>query len=111
MTQSLDSLKNTAEQQVGKLKEGDTDNNLGEKIEWLNNAVGKFCGGICNAARDRYTDYFKVLYALLPKTVTPNNNNNHQTDNNQNNNQNNQPNNNQGNQNGQNNNQPTNNQG
>lgn len=110
LTQSLDSLKNTAEQQVGKLKEGDTDNNLGEKIEWLNNAVGKFCGGICNAARDRYTDYFKVLYALLPKTVTPNNNN-QQTNNDQNN----QPNNNQNNntndnQGGQNNNQPTNNQ-
>lgn len=103
LTQSLESLKTTAEQQVEKLKAGDVDNNLSEKIEWLNDAIGKFCGSICNAARDRYTDYFKVLFALLPKTATPNNNNN------QNNNQNNQQNNNQNNQNNQPNNQNNNN--
>ena len=97
LTQDLDGLKTTAAQQIVKLIDADTDNTLGEKIQWINNAVGKFCGGLCNAARDRYTDYFKVLYSLLPKTVTPNNNDQN-NNNNQNNNQNNQPNNNQNNQ-------------
>ncbi len=104
LTQSLNNLKTSASQQIVKIMEADTDNTLGEKVQWINEAVGKFCGGLCNAARDRYTDYFKVLFALVPKTATPNNNNNQQTDNNQNNNQNNQPNNNQVNQNNANNN-------
>lgn len=105
LTQSLNNLKTSASQQIVKIMDADTDNTLGEKVQWINEAVGKFCGGLCNAARDRYTDYFKVLFALVPKTATPNNNN-QQTDNNQNqnNNQNNQPNNNQGDQNNQNNN-------
>lgn len=104
LTQSLNNLKTSASQQIVKIMEADTDNTLGEKVQWINEAVGKFCGGLCNAARDRYTDYFKVLFALVPKTATPNNSNNQQTDNNQNNNQNNQPNNNQVNQNNANNN-------
>jgi uncharacterized protein DDB_G0287625 len=119
LTASLDKLKVAGDDCIKKLTESDTDNALGDKGKWLTSAISTFTGSLCNASRDRYIDYFKVLFALVPKTVEPNDNNNQQTNNNQNNNQNNQPNNNQGNQNNVNNtgnqggqsNQPVNNQG
>ena len=114
LSATLEKLKVAGDDCIKKLTESDTDNALGDKGKWLTSAISTFTGSLCNASRDRYIDYFKVLFALVPKTVEPNNNNQQNT--NQNNNQNNQPNNNQSNQNtngdqGGQTNQPVNNQG
>ena len=103
LSQSLDNLKVAGDNCIKKLTESDTDNTLGDKGKWLTTAISTFTGSMCNATRDRYIDYFKVLFALVPKTVEPNNNNDQQNNQNQNNqqntNQNPQPVDNQGNQN------------
>ena len=85
ITQKLNTLKENADKHFLTLSTADSDNNQGDKIQWMIQAVGKFCGGMCNAARDRYNDYFKVLYTLVPKNTNQNNNNN-QNNNQQNNN-------------------------
>ena len=92
LTTTMNQLKESADNQVQKITSADSDNSLGDKPKWLVTAIGTYCGAICNAARDRYTDYFKVLYSLLPKTTSQNDNNqNNNGQNNNNNNQNNQP--------------------
>lgn len=89
LTSTMNQLKESADQQVQKITSADSDNSLGDKPRWIINAIGTYCGALCNAARDRYTDYFKVLFSLLPKTTSQNDNN--QNNNQNNNNQNNQP--------------------
>lgn len=81
ITQKLNTLKENADKHFLTLSTADSDNNQGDKIQWMIQAVGKFCGGMCNAARDRYNDYFKVLYTLVPKNTNQQNNNNDQNNN------------------------------
>ena len=91
LTTTMNQLKESADNQVQKITSADSDNSLGDKPKWLVTAIGTYCGALCNAARDRYTDYFKVLYSLLPKTTSQNDNNQNNNQINNNNNQNNQP--------------------
>lgn len=49
-----------------------TDNSgLSTKAGWIKQCIQMYSGSVLNAIRDRNNDYFKVLYALAPKTTTP----------------------------------------
>lgn len=91
LKQDLDKFVNSANTSISKLVDSDTDNKNGEKIGWISEAVQHCVAAMMSASRDRFLDYYKILFSLAPKgPITPNQNNqnnNNQTDNNQNNNQ------------------------
>lgn len=42
---------------------------LSEKAGWIKRCIQVYSGSVLNSIRDRNNDYFKVLYALAPKTA------------------------------------------
>jgi hypothetical protein len=63
-TAETNTVTNTSQSQTEK------PSSLSDKSRWTKQLVQNYSGSVLNAIRDRNNDYFKVLFALAPKTTS-----------------------------------------